>query len=188
MCLNAARLPARIDVSGHLHMLVDQDRSLWDRELVGEGLKLMGLSAKGSELTEFHVESAIAAVHATARRTADTDWARIVSLYDTLMTLRPSPVVALNRAIAVAERDGPERGLDAIRAITNPDRLSSYPFYEAALGELELRCERHEAAQAHFKAAIALARNPIERSFLEQRVKCLQSMIVSMALAELSCA
>jgi RNA polymerase sigma-70 factor (ECF subfamily) len=170
MCLNAARLPARIDVSGHLHTLVDQDRSLWDRELVGEGLKLMELSAKGSELTEFHVESAIAAVHATARRTADTDWARIVSLYDTLMTLRPSPVVALNRAIAVAERDGPERGLDAIRAIANPDRLSSYPFYEAALGELELRCERHEAAQAHFEAAIALARNPIERSFLEQRV------------------
>ena len=170
MCLNAARLPARIDVSGHLHTLVDQDRSLWDHELIDEGLKLMELSAKGSELTEFHVESAIAAVHATARRTADTDWARIVSLYDTLMTLRPSPVVALNRAIAVAERDGPERGLDAIRAIANPDRLSSYPFYEAALGELELRCERHEAAQTHFEAAIALARNPIERSFLEQRV------------------
>ena len=170
MCLNAARLPARIDVSGHLHMLVDQDRSLWDRELVGEGLKLMELSAKGSELTEFHVESAIAAVHATARRTADTDWERIVSLYDTLMTLRPSPVVALNRAIAVAERDGPERGLDAIRAIANPDRLLRYPFHEAALGELELRCERHEAAQAHFEAAIALARNPMERSFLEQRV------------------
>jgi RNA polymerase sigma-70 factor (ECF subfamily) len=169
MCLNAARLPARVDVSGNLHALVDQDRSLWDRNLIGEGLKLMELSATGSELTEFHVESAIAAVHATAPRTVDTDWAKIVSLYDTLMKIRPSPVVALNRAIAVAERDGPERGLDAIRAIADCDRLSAYPFYSAALGELELRCGRHETACEHFKAALALARNPMERSFLEQR-------------------
>jgi predicted RNA polymerase sigma factor len=125
MCLNAARLPARVDVSGNLHALVDQDRSSWDRNLVAEGLKLMELSATGSELTEFHVESAIAAVHATAPRTVDTDWAKIVSLYDTLMTIRPSPVVALNRAIAIAERDGPERGLDAIPAIADGDRLST---------------------------------------------------------------
>jgi hypothetical protein len=120
MCLNAARLPARVDVSGNLHALIHQDRSLWDRELITEGLKLMGLSATGAEFTEFHAESAIAAVHATSARTADTDWGKIVSLYDTLMKIRPSPVVALNRAIAVAERDGPERGLDAVHAIEMP--------------------------------------------------------------------
>jgi RNA polymerase sigma-70 factor (ECF subfamily) len=171
MCLNAARLPARVDVSGNLNALVDQDRSLWDRNLIAEGLKLMELSATGSEVTEFHVESAIAALHTTAPRTADTDWAKIVSLYDTLMELRPSPVVALNRAIAVAECGGPERGLDAIRAIADSDRLSVYPFYSAALGELELRCGRPGVAHDHFKAALALARNPTERSFLEQRVR-----------------
>jgi RNA polymerase sigma-70 factor (ECF subfamily) len=169
MCLNAARLPARVDVSGNLHALVDQDRSLWDGQLITEGLKLMELSATGSELTEFHLESAIAAVHATSSQTADTDWGRIVSLYDTLMTLRPSPVVALNRAIAIAERDGPERGLDALRTIADADRLSAYPFYSAALGEFELRCGRPETAYGHFKAAIAQARNPTERSFLERR-------------------
>jgi RNA polymerase sigma factor (sigma-70 family) len=169
MCLNAARLPARVDVSGNLHALVDQDRSLWDRQLITEGLKLMELSATGSELTEFHIESAIAAVHATSERTADTDWGKIVSLYDMLMTIRPSPVVALNRAIAVAERDGPERGLDALRAIADADRLLAYPFYAAALGEFELRCGRREVAHEHFRAAIALARNPMERSFLEHR-------------------
>jgi len=169
MCLNAARLPARVDVSGNLNALVDQDRSLWDRNLIAEGLKLMDLSATGPEVTEYHVESAIAALHATAPRTADTDWAKIVSLYDQLMEIRPSPVVALNRAIAVAECGGPERGLDAIRAIADCDRLSAYPFYSAALGELELRCGRPEAAYDHFKAALALARNPAEHSFLEQR-------------------
>jgi RNA polymerase sigma-70 factor (ECF subfamily) len=170
MCLNAARLPARVDVSGNLHALIDQDRSLWDRELISEGLKLMELSATGSELTEFHVESAIAAAHATAAWTADTDWGKIVSLYDTLMTIRPSPVVALNRAIAVAERDGPDRGIEEIRTIPDVDRLASYPFYWAALGEFELRCKRCEAARSHFRSALTLARSEAERHFFTQRL------------------
>jgi RNA polymerase sigma-70 factor (ECF subfamily) len=100
----------------------------------------------------------------------DTDWATIVALYDTLMTIRPSPVVALNRAIAVAQHEGPERGLAEIRAIEDRSRLSAYPFYAAALGELELRRGRHEAAREHFRAALALARSPMECRFLEQRV------------------
>jgi RNA polymerase sigma-70 factor (ECF subfamily) len=170
MCLNAARLPARVDASGNLHALVDQDRSLWDQELVDEGLKLVELSATGSELTEYHVEAAIASVHATAPRTEDTDWGTIVALYDTLMTIHPSPIVALNRAIAVAQREGLERGLAEIRAIEDRSRLSTYPFYAAALGELEFRRGRHEAAREHFRAALALARSPMERRFLEQRV------------------
>jgi RNA polymerase sigma factor (sigma-70 family) len=170
MCLNAARLPARVDASGNLNSLFDQDRSLWDRKLVIEGLKLLELSATGSELTEYHLEAAIASAHATAPRTEDTNWATIVSLYDTLMTLRPSPIVALNRAIAIAQRDGPERGLVEIGAIENRDRLAEYPFYPAALGELELRRGRHETAREHFRAALALARNPMERRFLDQRV------------------
>jgi predicted RNA polymerase sigma factor len=86
-----------------------------------------------------HLEAAIASVHARAPQAEDTDWAAIISLYDMLMSVRPSPVVALNRAIAVAQHEGPERGLEAIGAIEDRDRLGGYPFYPAAVGELELR-------------------------------------------------
>jgi predicted RNA polymerase sigma factor len=171
MCLNAARLPARCDAEGNLKALFDQDRSQWDRELVGEGLKLLELSATGSELTEHHVEAAIASVHATAPRTEDTNWGKIVSLYDTLMTISPSPIVALNRAIAVAQNEGPERGLEEISSITGRDRLTKYPFYSAARGELELRLERYETAREQFQAALAVARNPMERRFFDERVR-----------------
>jgi RNA polymerase sigma factor (sigma-70 family) len=171
LCLSTARLPARVDESGNLSSLFEQDRSRWDRELLAEGLKLLELSAAGTELTEYHIEAAIASVHATARRAEDTDWANIVTLYDSLMTIRPSPIVALNRAIAVAQRDGPERGLEEIGAIEDRDRLSAYPFYSAALGEFEFRRGEFGAARRHFVAALALARNPAERRFLEQRVK-----------------
>jgi len=109
-------------------------------------------------------------VHADAPRVEDTNWAAIVALYDTLLTIRPSPVVALNRAIAVGQNEGPERGLDEIEAIRDRDRLAGYPFYFAALGELELRRARRAVAREHFRAALALARSPMERRFLEQRV------------------
>jgi RNA polymerase sigma-70 factor (ECF subfamily) len=170
MCLNASRLPARVDAAGNLSSLFDQDRSQWDQELVSEGLKLLELSATGSELTGYHIEAAIASIHACALRTEGTDWETIVSLYDTLMTICPSPIVALNRAIAVAQNEGPERGLEEIRSITERDRLAAYPFYSAALGELEFRRGRRETAREHYRAALALARNPMERRFLDQRV------------------
>jgi RNA polymerase sigma factor (sigma-70 family) len=170
MSLHAARLPARVDASGNLVALGDQDRSQWDQEFVVEGLKLLELSATGSELTEYHIEAAIASVHARASRMDDTDWEKVVSLYDTLMTIRPSPIVALNRAIAIAQNEGPERGLEEIGSITDADRLAKYPFYPAALGELELRRGSHETAREHFGAALALARNPMERRFLDRRI------------------
>jgi RNA polymerase sigma-70 factor (ECF subfamily) len=170
MCLNAARLPSRVDASGNLTSLFDQDRSQWDQELIGEGLRLMELSATGTNVTEYHIQAAIAAVHATAPKAEETDWSTIVSLYDTLLEVRPSPIIALNRAIALAQRDGPERGLKEIEAISNIDRLFEYPFYFAALGELEFRRGRCDAAKAHFGVARALARNPQERRFSERRV------------------
>ncbi len=171
MCLHAARLPARLDAAGNLSPLADQDRSQWNAALIAEGQSLLERSAAGRELTEYHLEAAIAATHAAARRLEETDWAQIVSLYDALMRLRPSPVIALNRAIAVAQREGPERGLHEISVIADQDRLAAYPFYYAALGELELRRGKHEAARAHFRGALALARNSMERKFLEQRVE-----------------
>jgi RNA polymerase sigma-70 factor (ECF subfamily) len=158
-----------------LSSLFDQDRSRWDQNLVTEGRRLLDLSATGNELTEYHVEAAIASFHAIAQRTEDTDWAQTVLLYDKLTTIRPSPVVALNRAIAVAQLEGPERGLEEIHAIADQDRLASYPFYSAALGELELRRGRHEIAREHFRAAVALARSPMERRFLQQRVAACES-------------
>ena len=171
MCLHAARLPARIDAAGDLSSLFDQDRSLWNRELIAEGQRLLDRSAAGPELSEYHVEAAIAWVHAVAPRAQDTDWARIVSLYDLLMQICPSPVVALNRAIAIAQHRGPRPGLEALAAIPGRDRLAGYPFLAAAEGELELRDHRPAAARVHFKAALALARNAAERRFLAQRVR-----------------
>jgi RNA polymerase sigma-70 factor (ECF subfamily) len=171
MCLHLARLPARLDRAGNLTPFFDQDRSLWDAGLIAEGRRLLELSACGDGPTEYHLEAAIACVHAGAATAAETRWGEIVSLYDVLLGLRPSPVVALNRALAVAQHEGPARGLQEIRAIENRGRLEGYPFYAAALGELQLRLGEHEVARAHFRTALALARNPTERRFLEQRLQ-----------------
>ena len=170
MWLHAARLPARIELSGELCLLADQDRSRWDATLVAEGQRLLDLAASGSELTAYHVEAAIAWVHATAPRAADTNWAMIVSLYDQLMAIRPSPVVALNRAIAIGQCETPDRGLHEMRQIANVKRLARYPFYHAALGEFELQRLQADRARSHFEAALAVARNPLERRFLARRI------------------
>jgi RNA polymerase sigma factor (sigma-70 family) len=170
MSLHAARLPARLDASGNLTLLIEQDRSRWDGELIVEGRRLLELSATGYELTEYHVEAAIASVHADAHSTEATNWRAIITLYDTLMNIRPSPVVALHRAIAIAQQEGPLRGLQEIHAIENRERLAAYPFHAAALGELELRAGRVAVAREHFRTALALARNPTERRLFGQRM------------------
>ena len=176
MHLDAARLPARRDPSGNLSSLFDQDRSQWDSQLVAEGQRLLNLSATGPDLTEYHVEAAIAWVHATAISMAETNWKHIVSLYELLMRIRPSPVVALNRAIAIGQHEGPVRGLEEIRAIADRDRLARYPFYFAALGEFEFRSRRYDISQQQFRRALAVARNPMEREFLQRRISaCAQA-------------
>jgi len=179
MCLHAARLPGRIDASGNLSSLFDQDRTAWDRQLIAEGISFLACSAKGSEMSEYHLEAAIASVHATARGIEDTDWAKIISLYDSLISIRPSPIVALNRAIAIAQLDGPDRGIAEIQAIVDRDRLKSYPFYWAALGEFELRSKRYATAHGYFRSALALARNEAERNFFSQRMQASQAAIHS---------
>jgi RNA polymerase sigma-70 factor (ECF subfamily) len=171
MCLHAARLPGRVDAAGELTSLREQDRSRWDRRLIAEGEQLLAASAEGGELSEYHLEAAIAGVHAQARQPEETRWDLIVMLYDKLLRLRPSPVVALGRAVAIGERDGPERGLEEILAMSDRERLADYPFYPAALGDLELRAGKRERAAEHFRQAMRLARNPMERRFFEQRVR-----------------
>lgn len=170
MYLNTARLPTRLDGSGNLVSFFEQDRSVWDHNLITEGEALLNLSASGTELTKYHIEAAIASMHTSAAGSEDTDWKQIVSLYDMLMATYPSPVIALNRAIALAQLDGPERGLKELRAIHGLHRLSSYPFYPAALGELELRLGNYQLAKVHFSTAVSLARNPMERNFLQRRI------------------
>ena len=128
MYLHAARLPARVSGRGELIALADQDRDLWDGALITKGNVLLDRAATGSLLSEYHVEAAIASVHSSARSAAQTDWAKIIWLYDTLMTIRPSPVIALNRAIAIAQQSGPERGIAEINAITLNAELAAYPF------------------------------------------------------------
>jgi len=171
LCFHAARLPARIDASGDFTLLLSQDRSQWDQGLIRRGQNLMERSAVGDELTAYHVEAAIAAVHASASNGADTNWDTIVSFYDTLMLIRSSPVVALNRALAISQRDGANRGLEEVRLIADQDRLKNYPFYWAALGELELSLGHRQAASQHFSQALGVARNPIERRLLEKRIQ-----------------
>ena len=167
----AARLPARVDATGNLILLEDQDRSGWDAALIAEGHRQLELSASGTEATPYHVEAAIAGLHAAARSTEETDWGAIVFLYETLLHLQPSPVVALNRAVAVAQRDGPARGLEEIGRIADRRRLLRYPFYFTALGEFEFRLGRSREARRQFEAALKLARSPAERRFLQGRIR-----------------
>jgi RNA polymerase sigma factor (sigma-70 family) len=171
MYLHAAKLPARLDADGNLNPLLEQDRSSWDARLVAEGLALLDRSASGDVVSAYHVEAAIAAVHATAHSLEETDWGAIVSLYDRLVAIAPSPIVALNRAIAIGQRDGPDAGVDALDTIPDLERLRRYPFYPAAVGELELRRGNIDAARRHFSEAVRLARNDVERRFLEKRIR-----------------
>ncbi|BDG01364.1 RNA polymerase sigma factor [Anaeromyxobacter oryzae] len=169
-CLLAARLSARMDDDGNLLLLAEQDRRRWDRELIGEGLRRLDRSAEGDALTAWHLEAAIAARHAQAASFAETDWASIRALYDLLARLRPTPVVALNRAIAVGMADGPEAGLRALAEIDGRERLARYPFFRAAFAELELRAGRPARAAEHLRAALGLARNPAEEAVLARKL------------------
>jgi RNA polymerase sigma-70 factor (ECF subfamily) len=170
MSLHAARLPARVDAEGELLAFFEQDRQRWDTALVANGLALFDASAIGSELSQYHVEAAIAVVHASAPSFAETDWDRVVQLYDRLMSIAPSPVVALNRAIAIGHHEGAARALEELRAIVDAERLRDYPFYPAALGEFQLRLGNYEAARSQLQRALSLARNDDERLFLAKRL------------------
>jgi RNA polymerase sigma-70 factor (ECF subfamily) len=169
MALHAARLPARLDARGDLLSLSEQDRDKWDRSLIGEGLAFLDMSARGTVVSEYHLEAAIAALHVSAQRVDETDWPSIVRHYDALSRMQSSPIVALNRAIAIAQCEGPCRGLDEIAKIPGPDRLAKYPFYPAAIGELERRLGRRGAAREHFRAALSLARNSMEQRYFARR-------------------
>ena len=170
MCLLGARLHSRRDASGELVLLEDQDRSDWNPQLLARGFAALDRSATGEALTETHIEAAIAAKHAAAPSWQATDWPGIVALYDRLLTLRPSPVVALNRAVAIGQARGPEAGLAALDAIQGLDRLEDYPFLSATRADLLRRAGRGTEAVAHYRRARELARSEPERRFFDRRL------------------
>jgi RNA polymerase sigma factor (sigma-70 family) len=175
MLLNAARLPARVDPEGNILRLMEQDRSNWNRTMVERGILHLGQAASGDDLTEYHLQAGIAACHCTADDYQSTDWPRILSLYDRWMEKNDSPVVALNRAVALANVDGPRVGLEAIQAIQNRGQLASYYLFYAVLGEFEAQLDNFQASAEHFRKALRLTELKSEQSFLSKRLRnCLQ--------------
>ena len=170
MLLHESRRAARTSRSGELVLLDDQDRSLWNAEQIAEGSALVEKALKSRRFGAYTLQAAIAAVHAQAPTATDTDWAQIVGLYDVLLGARPSPVVELNRAAAVAMRDGPGAGLALIDAILARGDLVDYHLAHSARAELSRRLGRTEDARASYQRALRLARQEPERRFLEKRL------------------
>ena len=174
LCFHASRLPGRTDDDGALLQLEKQDRSKWDRELIRRGFQFLEKSTIGSELTEFHLQAGIASLHCAALSYERTDWTKIVKLYDELYRISPSPVVALNRAVAVGNAQGPEAGLGELRKIPDSGKLREYPFYTAAQGEFLLLSGRLEEARECFEEAGTLARSRTEAEFFARKAKSCQ--------------
>jgi RNA polymerase sigma-70 factor, ECF subfamily len=170
MLLQESRHKARATVDGDIILLEDQDRSLWNDSLIKEGLSLVERSLSTRRFGAYSVQAAIAAVHATAPTPEETDWPQIVILYDALLSINPSPIVELNRAVAVAMRDGPDAGLVLIDSILGRGDLVDYHLSHAARGELCRRAGRVADAREAFLRAISLVRQEPERRFLNRRL------------------
>ena len=175
MLLHESRRAARASATGELVLLDDQDRSLWDRTLIAEGVSLVERALGSRRFGPYALQAAVAAVHAEAPNAASTDWRQIVGLYDVLMRAEPTPVVELNRAAAVAMRDGPLVGLGLIDAILARGELQTYHLAHAARADLCRRLGRSSEAIASYERAIELTTQEPERRFLEQRVRDLSS-------------
>ena len=171
MLLTAARFPSRVDRHGELLRLDDQDRSMWDQDLIARGLAELVGAADGDELSAYHLQAGIAAIHCTAADYASTDWARILRHYDELERLKPSPVVALNRAVAVAQVRGPQAGLDAIAGILQRDLLESHYLLHAVVGELQWRMGNSQEAAESFRQALKLAHVGPEQLYLARMLE-----------------
>jgi RNA polymerase sigma-70 factor (ECF subfamily) len=171
MLLQESRRAARTSPSGELVLLEDQDRSLWNRDQIAEGTALLERALPSRRFGPYTLQAAIAAVHAQAARASETDWALIVALYGLLAQLEPSPVIELNRAVAVAMRDGPLAGLERIDAILARGELSDYHLAHAARADLCRRLGRTAEARASYQRALALTRQETERRFLEGRLQ-----------------
>jgi len=174
MLLQESRHGARTSPTGELILLEQQDRSLWNREQIAEGLALLEKALKSRRFGAYTLQAAIAAVHAGAESAAATDWRQIVVLYDQLLRIHPSPVVQLNRAVAIAMRDGPEAGLTHIDAVLEQGELANYYLAHSARADMYRRLGRTAEARASYEKALTLTQQEPERQFLQERIRQLE--------------
>ena len=174
MLLQESRRAARTSATGELILLENQDRSLWNREQIAEGVALLEQALHSRRFGSYTLQAAIAAVHAEAESAAATDWRQIVALYNQLVRIQPSPVVHLNRAVAIAMRDGPEAGLAHIDAVLEHGELANYYLAHSARADMCRRLGRTDEARASYEKALALTQQEPERKFLQDRIRQLQ--------------
>jgi RNA polymerase sigma-70 factor (ECF subfamily) len=174
MLLQESRRAARTSPAGELILLANQDRSLWNREQIAEGVALVEKALSSRRFGPYTLQAAIAAVHTEAESAAATDWRQIVALYNQLVLIQPSPVVHLNRAVAIAERDGPEAGLAHIDALLERGELANYHLAHSARAELCRRLGRTTEARSSYEKALALSQQGPERQFLQARIRQLK--------------
>jgi RNA polymerase sigma-70 factor (ECF subfamily) len=174
MLLQESRRAARTSPTGEMILLENQDRSLWNREQIAEGVALLAKALKSRRFGAYTLQAAIAAVHAETRSVAATDWRRIVALYDQLVRIQPSPVVQLNRAVAIAMRDGPEAGLADIDAVLEHGELADYYLAHSARADMCRRLGRTAEARSSYEKALALTQQEPERQFLQERIRQLK--------------
>ncbi|TDU70646.1 RNA polymerase sigma-70 factor (ECF subfamily) [Prosthecobacter fusiformis] len=170
MFLNAARLSARLDDAGNIRRLEEQDRSQWNASMIQRGILHLGLSAQGDQASEYHLQAGISACHSLAPDAASTDWPQILRLYDHLLQMNSSPVIALNRAVALAKVEGPAKGLAAVEAILDRQPLDSYHLFHAVMGELEAQRQHYQSAASHLRMALQFTEMASERSLLSKRL------------------
>jgi RNA polymerase sigma-70 factor (ECF subfamily) len=171
MCFHAARFNARIALDGAIVLLEEQDRSTWDWSDVREGMAWLAKSAAGEDLTRYHVEAGIAWEHCRAPTFADTDWRRIAELYDTLDRIAPSPLHALNRAVAEAYLNGPQAALDRLAVVPHEKVPSSYPGWQTVIGEMHFRLGQYAAATKAWQEALRLTTARADQAFLRRRLE-----------------
>jgi RNA polymerase sigma-70 factor (ECF subfamily) len=174
MLLQESRRAARTSRAGELILLENQDRSLWNREQIAEGVALVEKALSSRRFGSYTLQAAIAAVHAEAESIAATDWRQIVALYNQLVRIQPSPVVHLNRAVAIAMRDGPEAGLAHIDGVLEHGELANYYLAHSARADLCRRLGRTAEARSSYERALALTQQEPERQFLQARIRQLK--------------
>ncbi len=169
ICLNAARLQARVNLEGEIVRLHHQDRSQWDAALIREGILALGAASSGDIVTPYHLEAGIAACHCLSKDDAGTDWVRILSFYDQLLVLKPTPVVAMNRSVALARVHGPRAGLEALESIPNRQSLEAHHLYHAIRASFIEKLGQPAEAFAAYQRAAELAPCTAERDFLKSQ-------------------
>ena len=181
MLLNASRLKTMNDGNGKPLGIKEQNRDLWDKDMIKKGFKHLSLSAEGGgEVSEIHLKAGVSAVHSLAKKYGDTNWDRIISLYDKYLACRHCPLVELQKAIAISKRQGPRKGLEAVMGIERVEELSSHNLLYSTLGKLNFELHKYEDAIVNFNRAVDLCESPFEKAFYSKKIKiCEQRLDMS---------